>query len=91
VKIILQLDEAGRVLDAMPQRARLNKGREAKFKVERGTIQSSRRVCRQCKKIKVMVCPSGHGLPRPIGFGGYMERVLTGTLKRVLRKVLPQG
>ncbi len=90
MRLILQLDD-GRVLDAIPQRAKLNKGREAKFQIERGIIPNSRRVCRQCKKIKVRVCPSGHGLPRPIGVGGYVERVLTGTIRRVLAKVLPKG
>jgi hypothetical protein len=88
IKMILQLDEAGRVLDARPERARIvNKARESKFKLDRGLIKKSPLVCGKCGKIKLRVCPSGHDVAQPIGVGFYVERVLRRTIRRVLAKV----
>ncbi len=64
IGIILQLDDDDLVLDAIPQRAKVNRNTEAKFQIERGTIKSNRRVCKRCGAVKVRVCPTGHDTQR---------------------------
>ena len=64
MRIVMELDERGRVLDAFPLRAGkglANRKRDALFKVERGIKKSDRLVCGECHALKVLVCPNGHG------------------------------
>ena len=64
MRIMLELDSDGRVLDAFPLRAGssiANRKRDAHFKVERGIKKRDRLVCGECHSLKVLVCPNGHG------------------------------
>lgn len=84
MKIVLELDGAGLVVDAMPIRAKVNTRTEARWKLKEGRIKSSRHVCGECKRMKVYVCPAGHGIGQPIGLAVYIERAF----KRLLRRGL---
>lgn len=77
IKVRLWLDEAGMVEDAQPVRAgKVSKQSLARFQMRRGLIRHSRYLCGECKRVKVHVCPVGHGLHAPIGFAVYVERLL---------------
>jgi hypothetical protein len=89
MRIVLELDEAGLVLDAFPIRAAINKGKEAVFRVQSGQLKKSKLVCKKCMVVRVQVCPNGHDehvkksllvrMKRRIGrFIGKVWRVLGG-------------
>jgi hypothetical protein len=64
IKIVLELDDAGLVLDAIPIRSgRFSPRRQAQWLLEQGKIEKSRFVCGECHAIKVYVCERGHNLP----------------------------
>jgi hypothetical protein len=85
MKIRLWLDEADNILDAMPLRAKVNRRREAQWKLKRGLSKRSRHVCGDCQSLKVYVCPKGHRLPAPIGVAIYVERWMKKIFARGLR------
>jgi hypothetical protein len=85
MKIQLWLDETDKVLDAMPLRAKVNRRREAQWKMKRGLISKSSHVCGECQSLKVYVCPKGHRLPAPIGVAIYVERWMKKIFARGLR------
>lgn len=60
MRIVLELDEAGLVLDAFPVRAAINKGKEAVFRVQSDQLKKSKLVCKTCMAVRVRVCPNGH-------------------------------
>ncbi len=63
LKIMMFLDDAGRVIDALPKRGRYSRVKAALDQHEK-TGQSSKLLCPVCYQPKVLVCPSGHWPPR---------------------------
>jgi len=65
IKIVMELDESGRVLDAFPLRAKNANHRkhDAQFRVARGISKGHRLVCGECHAVKIAVCPNGHSWP----------------------------
>jgi hypothetical protein len=64
MRIIMELDAAGLVIDAFPLRAKVNQKKEALHRIKQGTQTRSRYVCGECQSVKVLVCPNGHGQKR---------------------------
>lgn len=77
MRIVMELDDDGQVIDAFPLRAGSsisNRKRDALFRVKRGTKQRDRLVCGECYSLKVLVCPNGHN--SPLGRRGVVGRVV---------------
>src|ERR1700742_3020257 len=60
MRIVMELDESGLVLDAFPLRAKINPRTEALWRIEHGLQKRSRHVCQQCGRLKVLHCPAEH-------------------------------
>ncbi len=60
LKIYMQLDEAGRVVDAWPRRARYTATQQALWLYAR-TGKRSKLLCHICLQPKVLCCSHGHG------------------------------
>lgn len=64
MRVIMELDGDGLVLDAFPMRGGssvANRKRDARFRVARGVRRRHPLVCGRCHRLKVSVCPRGHG------------------------------
>ncbi|MGB8511136.1 MAG: EndoU domain-containing protein [Pyrinomonadaceae bacterium] len=83
MRIVMELDRDGLVLDAFPRRAKLHQGREALWRIERGYQKRSRYVCAKCRSIKTLCCPHGHNAPAK-------RRVLINSIRRVVGRWLSQ-
>jgi hypothetical protein len=83
MRIVMELDEEGRVLNAFPLRAKTNKAREALYRIDRGLQKKSRYVCGRCQNMKRFCCPFGHGGPG-------RKKSLWSRIKK-LAKVIRQG
>lgn len=59
VSMLIYLDEADCVIDAMPIRGKVSQSREALNRYER-TGKRGKLLCPSCFQPKVLVCPSGH-------------------------------
>jgi hypothetical protein len=60
MQIVMQLDDAGLMLDAFPLRSKVNPRTEALWRIEHGLQKRSRHVCSQCGRLRVLCCPAGH-------------------------------
>jgi hypothetical protein len=74
MRIVLELDDEGRVLDAIPRTGNKNFERDARWRVANGFAKSGRYFCAECGKLK-----RGHEL-------GHPSR-LTGLYRRARRRV----
>jgi hypothetical protein len=75
MRIVMELDEMGLVLDAFPKRAKVSQKKNALWRIENGLQVKSRFVCSQCKQIKILSCPHGHNLPmRKWSFAKWLRR-----------------
>ncbi len=64
MKIILELDEGGQVIDAIPRRSTTNYERRARWRIENGFSKRSKYFCRVCGELK-----RGHPLGHPTRLG----------------------
>lgn len=88
MKIIMELDDGGRVIDAFPLRTKnpTHRKHDAQFRVMRGTQRKHHLVCTECHSIKIPVCPRGHNWPfRRRGLWQLWRQV-----RAVLRQLAPQ-
>jgi hypothetical protein len=62
MRILMELDEGGLVLDAFPVRAKNpnNRKRDARLRVAHGITKHHPLVCGRCHSLRVSVCPRGH-------------------------------
>jgi hypothetical protein len=70
MKIVLELDESGQVVDAIPRRSTTNFERRARWRVEHGYSKRSKYFCHVCGELK-----RGHPLGHPTRLGRLYWRV----------------
>lgn len=77
IKVVMELDESGRVLDAFPQRggsSHANRRRDAQLRVSKGIRREHPLVCGRCHRVRVLVCPKGHDWPARWGWWARLGR-----------------
>jgi hypothetical protein len=75
MQIVMELDEAGRVVNAFPLRAKVNPRREALYKIDRGLQRKGKYVCGKCHSLKYLCCPFGHGDPKRRGIIARLKKL----------------
>jgi hypothetical protein len=88
IKMVLELDDAGRVLDAIPLKSgRWRAKHQAQWLLEQGKIEKSRFVCSECHALKVYVCERGHTLPASLLDNFNLRWLLRRRFKQLRRAV----
>lgn len=66
MRIVMELDDAGLVLDAFPLRRPCKAKTEALWRVQTGRQRRSKFVCSECGRLKSLCCPAGCDSPPPL-------------------------
>ncbi len=87
MRVLMELDDDGLVLDASPFKRPTNPRRAARWMIEQGRIKKSKHICVRCQCPKVPVCLNGHNLPVELRRHSLIVRIV-GYVRWMLRKVI---